>query len=230
MPITVIMNTDPALVRLLQLVSPSLPVGMYSYSQGLETAIEDGLITNAKDTGEWLSALLARNLMCVDIPLGLRMYQAWKENDQDALLHWSQQLAAHRETQELRKEDQQTGQALARLLHALDLHEAEAWIRHKDASLMNLYTLASHTWQIRIDDALTGYAWSWLENQVLSAIKLVPLGQVAGQKLLFEISSNMTEAVSTAMQLKDEDIGGSVFSLPLSSSRHEVQYSRLFRS
>ncbi len=224
------MNTDPALVRLLQLVSPSLPIGMYSYSQGLETALEDGLISNAQDTSEWLNGLLKRCLMHVDIPIGQRLYQAWSTPDESALQYWSKQLLAHRETQELRKEDQQTGQALAKLLYALEMHEAEYYIRSEEATLMTLFMLAAHHWHISLQDALTGYTWGWLENQVLSAIKLVPLGQVAGQKLLFELSESIPSAVLNAMQLSNDDIGGSVFALPLCSSRHEVQYSRLFRS
>ena len=82
----------------------------------------------------------------------------------------------------------------------------------------------------RIDAALTAYVWSWLENQVLAAIKLVPLGQVAGQRLLLALGARIPRVVAIAMTLDDADLSTFAPGLCLASARHETQYSRLFRS
>lgn len=224
------MATDLSLLRLLQLVSPGLPIGMYSYSQGLERAVEDRWITDADQTADWLHGVLANALGRVDAPILARLYDAWSENDSAAVTHWSQTLAACRETAELRAEDRQTGQALARLLLKLDIAEAEAWQRHPDATLATLFSLAAVRWQIGKTDAMAGYLWGWLENQVLCAVKLVPLGQVAGQRLLKDLAGDIPVLVRQALSMADDDLGGSCFGLALASSRHEMQYSRLFRS
>ncbi|AEG00935.1 urease accessory protein UreF [Methylomonas methanica] len=224
------MATDLSLLRLLQLVSPGLPIGMYSYSQGLERAVEDGWVTDAHHTADWLRGILTNALSRTDAPLLARLYDAWNENDNAAVTHWSQTLAACRETAELRAEDRQTGQALARLLLKLDIVEAEAWQRHPDATLATLFSLAAARWQVDKADAMAGYLWGWLENQVLCTVKLVPLGQVAGQRLLKDLAGELPNLVQYALNLADDDIGGSCFGLALASSRHEMQYSRLFRS
>ncbi|MBD9361454.1 urease accessory protein UreF [Methylomonas fluvii] len=224
------MVTDLSLLRLLQLVSPGLPIGMYSYSQGLERAVDDGWITDAEQTADWLRGLLQNGLGLVDAPILARLYEAWRANDMAAVDHWSQTLTACRETAELRSEDKQTGQALARLLVNLELSEAEAWQKRQDATLATLFALAAARWQIGKTDAVTGYLWGWLENQVLCAVKLVPLGQVAGQRLLKNLAGELPALVDRALRMTDDDIGGSCFGLALASSRHEMQYSRLFRS
>lgn len=224
------MVTNLALLRLLQLVSPSLPIGMYSYSQGLETAVQDGWVTNAEQTGDWLRGLLHNALGKVDAPLLARLYDAWQAGDMQAVEHWSQTLNAYRETAELRAEDKQTGQALARLLVNLDMPDAQAWQKRPDATLATMFALAAARWQIDKADAVSGYLWGWLENQVLGAIKLVPLGQVAGQQLLQGLAGELPALVEQALTMTDDQIGGSCFGLALASSRHEMQYSRLFRS
>ena len=116
------MDTDLALLRLLQLVSPSLPVGMYSYSQGMEQAVENGWIKNEAQTRDWLAGLLRHSLARLDAALLVQLYDAWARNDADAVVRWSMELTAMRETEELRTEDRQTGQALA----AFDLHGPRA--------------------------------------------------------------------------------------------------------
>jgi len=224
------MVTNLSLLRLLQLVSPGLPIGMYSYSQGMESAVNDGWIVTADDAGNWLNGLLSEGLARVDAPVLARLYDAWQHDDHYAVDHWSQTLIACRETAELRSEDRQTGQALARLLEKLEIPEAQAWLRRPDATLATLFSLAAVRWQITKTDAIAGYLWGWLENQVLCAVKLVPLGQVAGQKLLMQLAAQLPELVQQAITISDDEIGGSVFGLALASSRHEMQYSRLFRS
>lgn len=224
------MITDLRLVRLLQLVSPALPIGMYSYSQGLECAVEDGWIGNERQAGEWIAGILERCQARTDLPCLSRLYDAWAESDVASVERWSTHLLACRETSELRAEDRQSGQALVRLLVGLSVERAEAWMRHPSATLATGFSLAAVSWKIPKFEALLGYLWSWLENQVLCAVKHVPLGQAAGQRLLSQQAEHLPERVKTALDLSDDEIGGSAFGLALASSRHEVQYSRLFRS
>jgi urease accessory protein len=224
------MVTDLTLLRLLQLVSPGLPIGMYSYSQGLERAVDDGCIGNAAETGEWISGLMDSCLTCIDLPILARLYGAWESGNVEMVNYWSRTLIACRETAELRAEDRQTGQALARLLDAMDLAEMQLWIRKPEATLATAFSFASVTWGVTKREAMLGYLWGWLENQVLCAVKLVPLGQVAGQRLLADLAAKIPGLVNKALGFADAEIGGSAFGLALASSRHEMQYSRLFRS
>lgn len=224
------MATDLALLRLLQLASPGLPIGMYSYSQGLERAVDDAWISNAADTGKWLDGLMASGMVRIDLPILARLYDAWECVNGDGVDYWSRTLIACRETAELRAEDRQTGQALARLLDALEIEGMQAWIRKPEATLATVFAFAAVNWNIPKREAAIGYLWSWLENQVLCAVKLVPLGQVAGQRLLADLAGKIPVLVDEALTLADHEIGGSAFGLALASSRHEMQYSRLFRS
>ncbi len=224
------MVTDLSLLRLLQLVSPGLPIGMYSYSQGLERAVDDGWVSTPDTAREWIGGVLQTSMTRVDVPVLLRLCRAWQNQDHAAVTHWSQTLTACRETSELRAEDRQTGQALAKLLMKLDMPEAEAWQRQPEATLATVFSLAAVRWGIDPRHAAMGYVWGWLENQVLCAVKLVPLGQVAGQQLLQALAAQIPTQVDAAALLNDDDIGGSAFGLALASSRHEMQYSRLFRS
>jgi urease accessory protein len=224
------MITDLPLLRLLQLVSPALPIGMYSYSQGFERAVDDGWIRSEADAGVWIQGVLERCVARVDLPILARLHDAWTVGDQAAVDAWTATLLACRETAELREEDRQTGQALARLIEALGLGDAQAWSRRPEVTLATLFSLAAVRWGVPKRETVTGYLWSWLENQVLCAVKLVPLGQVAGQRLLRDLAAGLPARVEEALQLADEDIGGSVFAFALASSRHEMQYSRLFRS
>jgi len=228
-PIT-LMITDLALLRLLQLVSPGLPIGMYSYSQGLEQAVEAGWITGADEAESWIGAALERCQARVDLPLLARLYDAWLRSDTASVEYWNAVLLAFRETSELKSEDMQTGGALVKLLTRLE-SEYDLDLRGQGPlTLAAAFAYASVRMAIPRRAAMIGYAWSWLENQVLCAVKLVPLGQVAGQRLLMALAAEIPERVDFASTLADDDLGGSAFGLALASSRHETQYSRLFRS
>ena len=116
------MATDVALLRLLQLVSPGLPIGMYSYSQGMESAVSDGWISNSDDCNDWLNGLMQTALSHTDLPILARLYQAWQDKDEAEVLTWSRTLLAYRETAELRLEDRQCGQALGAFASTLRIY------------------------------------------------------------------------------------------------------------
>lgn len=227
---------DPDLpsLRLLQLISPNLPTGAFTYSQGLEWAVECGWLKNKTDTQHWLQSVLHDSLQTLELPLLARLFDAVKNNDYTKFQHWSQWLYASRETSELRSEEQQRARALYTVLKKLpdseQWPELENWQPSLKRCQLASYALAAHHWKIPIKDLLTGYSWSWMENVVAAAIKLVPLGQTEGQSLLYQFSTEINTAVEHANALADDEIGASTPALAIASSLHETQYSRLFRS
>lgn len=218
-----------ALLRLCHLVSPALPIGAYAYSQGLEYAVHCGWVVGEASTLEWLQGLSRHSLGTLDLPILLRLHTAWGANDVAALHHWTAQLIASRESAELRAEERHLGQAMARVLIELGLPEARLW-REAAPAFATMFSLAAVRWHIAAAEALSGYLWAWSENQVLAAVKLVPLGQSAGQRLLHRLTDSMPEIVEHALRLRDDAIGVGVISPALASALHESLYSRLFRS
>ncbi len=221
-------------LRLLQLVSPNLPTGAFTYSQGMEWAVECGWLNNKKDTHNWLLSVLNDSLQYLELPLLIRLYEASKDSSPELFLHWSQWLFASRETFELRNEEKQRARALYSLLTKLpDSNHWPKLASYRSALLSSQiagYALAASHWEITLKDLLMGYTWSWLENAVVVAIKLVPLGQSEGQYLLYELSADIELAVQHAMAITDDEIGASTPALAIASSLHETQYTRLFRS
>ncbi|MEJ2553897.1 MAG: urease accessory UreF family protein [Gammaproteobacteria bacterium] len=223
-------NDASALLRLMQLVSPALPVGAYAYSQGMEFAVHTKWLQDEAAVGEWIQGLSQQLLARVDVPVLARLYRAWHTHDESALLYWSAYLRACRESRELQEEDRQLGGALARLLRDLDMTEAEAWIDHRNTAFAVLFSLAAVRWRIPLQVAAQGYLWAWAENQVAAAIKLVPLGQTAGQRILSRLSGSLPAAAARGLAMSDEQIGFVAQRWAMGSALHEHQYSRLFRS
>ena len=216
--------------RLWQLISPTLPVGAYSYSTGLEYAVDAGWLTDAAGVRNWIEAQLRETHAQVDLPALIRLYAAWSAQDPEAVERWNGWLRASRETAELRAEDLGQGRALARLLTDLGLAAAAPWANRDDACWATLFALAAHSWCIPLREALEGYLWSWCENQVAAAVKLVPMGQTEGQRLLWQLAETIAEAVDRAVVLDDDGMGGGLPGVVMASMLHETQYSRLFRS
>ena len=219
-----------ALLRLLQLSSPSLPIGAFAYSQGLEYAVHARWVDDEDTARDWIVGLLRNALARLDVPLLARLYSAWNERDDEALHYWSAYLHASREARELQEEDGHLGAALARLLRDLDLTQAAPWVRHPHAGYAVLFALAASQWRIPLREAAGAYLWVWCEAQVAAAIKLVPLGQTAGQRILSRVVTEIPAVVDEALLLSDDEIGYAAPRLALGSALHESQYSRLFRS
>jgi urease accessory protein len=217
-------------LRLWQLISPALPVGAYAYSGGLESALHAEWLRDAGDVEQWITGLLQHTLCRLDVPILQRCYAAWANADIDQVQYWSAHILAARESSELHAEDLQLGRALATLLSDLDITEAHALRLSDNAPFVCLLALAGVKWQVPIDQLSAGLLWSWSENQVAAAIKLMPLGQTAGQKMLLNIARVIPEAVATGLLLDDDDIGATAPGLGIASAQHETQYSRLFRS
>lgn len=219
-----------ALLRLLQLASPALPVGAYAYSQGLEWAVEAGWVTDESTLGRWLDEQLTESFGRVDLPILSRLYVAGRAGDDAAMQRWARELGARRETRELVADDRDRGRALARLLRDLGIDAAASWVHRDDAPFAAVAALAAVAWDVPLDPLLSAYAFGWIENQVLAGVKLIPLGQVAGQRLLLALTPRIPAVVDIARALADDEIGGTLPILAIASSLHETQYTRLFRS
>ena len=219
-----------AFLRLFQLISPYLPVGAFSYSQGLEWAVQAGWVNGEKGAKEWIFGTLSHSLSKLEIPVLARLYKAWENQDRLSLKTWAKFLNASRESKELREEDRQMGTALARLLFDLQVKEAEEWRVDPDANFPLLFSLASVCWKIPLRAAGEGYAWARVENQVISGVKLIPLGQTSAQKILSEAAYWISDCVDSGLKLKDEEIGFFAPGFAMASALHETLYSRLFRS
>jgi len=205
-------------------------VGAYAYSQGLECAVERGWVRDEASAGDWILGLLGHGLRGLDLPVLARLYRAWRAADLDAARRWNARLYASREAAELQREDRHLGTALARLLTDLGIAEAEPWRNAPRVCFATLFSLAAVRWTIPLPEAATGYAWSWTENQVVAATRLLPLGQTTCQRLLTTAGPVIAAAVAEGLKLADEDIGGAAPGLALAGALHEIQYSRLFRS
>lgn len=221
--------TDPlAMLRLLQLCSATLPVGAFSFSQGLEYAIDKGWLVSEDDVNEWLSVNLSESMAHLDIPVLFRMRLAINNNQENIFFYWSDYLLASRESAEMFKAEQTMGVAMFRLLKSLDL--ASDKFVPPTPSFLAGYALASTRWHLSDQQSAQGYVWSWLENQVAAASKLLPMGQTQAQQMLLRLSGKIPSAVAVATTKADEDIGANLPALAMASAWHETQYSRLFRS
>jgi urease accessory protein len=221
------------LVRLLQLASPALPIGAYSYSQGLEWAVEAKEVRDAETAGVWIGDVLELVIAPGEAALLYRLLAAAGERDWSRFATWNAWFRASRETAELRAETEQTGGSLIKLaaeLGRLDAPALKTLAELAPITLPAAYAVAAGAFAAPVDAAVAGYVWSWLENQVLAAIKLVPLGQVAGQRLLVALGEKIPDVVVAAMTIDDADLSTFAPGLCLASARHETQYSRLFRS
>lgn len=225
------------LLYLLQLANPSLPVGAYSYSDGLEALVETGIINNSQSLGQWLEQELRYGAIRLEAAVMVRAYQSVKNSDFEALAYWNAWITAAKETTELRSQSLQMGNSLMRLL--LDLSpQPEAIASVQDlASAVGYpcnyaiaFGIAAANWQIDITAAVLGYLQSWASNLISAGVKLIPLGQTAGQQLLLEHSSTITLTTQEILTLEDDHLMSCGWGLALASMAHETQYTRLFRS
>ena len=220
--------TEPRL-RLWQLLSPALPVGAFAWSQGLEQAVDCGWVHDAASAGDWIGGQLEHVLAVTDLPLLARMHAAAVAGDIDRLRSLDDLLLALRESGELRAGERDLGASLSRLL--ADLQGTGARVDASGTqSFLAAFARAAAAWSITADDALAGYAFAWCENQVTAAVRLVPLGQSEGQRLLMALGERIPALARAAPDVDDDDIGASAPGLAMASARHETQYSRLFRS
>lgn len=221
-----------ALLQLIWLASPALPVGGFSYSEGLEAAVDAGLVCDEASARAWLLAQLALVQARSDLATAAAAFAAWQQHDAERVRELNAWVAATRETAELRLQSEQTGRSLTQ------------WLRPRapdDPRLDTLASLAPPTWPVAlalaaattgapVREALLAMAFGWAENQVQAAVRAVPLGQSAGQRILGALAGAIPAAVDEALAATDDSRQSFAPMLAVLSARHETQYSRLFRS
>jgi urease accessory protein len=224
-------TTNPvALAQLLRLASPMLPVGAYSYSQALEWAVEAGMVTDETTAFDWIADALRFNIGSLEAPGWCHLYRAWSARDPAAARAWNERFLATRETSELRAETLQMGGALAAVLAStreIDTTDLDAI---EDPAFPTAFSFAAQRLGVPIRDGLVGYLWAWGENQVSGAMKLVPLGQSSGQRILTRLIALLPQITASALQADEASLSNFSPGLAIASCRHETQYTRLFRS
>jgi urease accessory protein len=226
-----IMLAENHLLYLLQLASPALPVGAYIYSEGLEMLVENGTINNRTTLQDWVKAELCYGAIRLDGAVMVRAYQSVKIHDLNGLSYWNSWLSAARETEELRTSSWQMGRSLIRLL--VDLIPQFAPITDAVGNRCNYavaFGIAAAHWNIEIKAALLAYLHSWASNLITAGVKLIPLGQTAGQQILLSLQELLVVVTKEIMELEDDNLSCCSWGLSLASMAHETQYTRLFRS
>ncbi|OUL29551.1 urease accessory protein UreF [Nostoc sp. 106C] len=223
--------TDSSFLSILQLTSPALPVGAYSYSEGLETLVEQGRIANQQNLKDWLNSQLRYGAIRVEVAVMLRAYKFAKMDDLKALACWNLWLSAARETEELRTSSWQMGRSLIQLLGKLQ-PEIMPTLNAvgNPCNYAIAFGIAAAHWQIDMKAALLGYLHSWASNLITAGVKLIPLGQTAGQQLLLDLQELLSVAMVEILALEDDELSCCSWGLSLASMQHETQYTRLFRS
>ena len=222
-----------ALLQLMWLASPALPVGGFSYSEALEAAVEAGHVTDEASAATWLCDQLALSLARSDLAVCAKAFKAWERNDVAHVRELNDWVTTTRETAELRQQTQQMGRSLVE------------WLKNRegvDARVAQLKALSpAPTWPVAfalsalqtgapLREALLSFGFGWAENMVQAALKAVPLGQGAGQRVLAALVDALPAAVDRASALMDSERQAFTPMLAILSSQHETQYSRLFRS
>lgn len=217
-----------ALLHLLQFASPALPIGGYSYSQGLETAIDSRAVTDAATAREWIAGCLHEVISMWDALLLWRLLKAFEAGDDAAVALWSERFIASRDSAEFRAETIQMGYSLTKLVAELGVVDVSKL--GAEVSLPTAFACAVASLGIPHREALLAMLFSWAENQVLVCVKSVPLGQVAGQRLLLSLAPDLERAAERACTLADAEMSNWAPGLSMLSMRHEVQHGRLYRS
>jgi urease accessory protein len=222
-----------SLLQLMWLASPALPVGGFSYSEGLEAAVEAGLVTTEARAADWLVDQLHLSLARCDLAVASRAFKAWQRGDDATLAELNDWVVRTREAAEMRLQTEQMGRSLVE------------WLKNRgveDARVARLAALKpAPTWPVAfalaaaqtgapLREALLAFCFGWAENMMQAALKAVPLGQSAGQRVLSRLSAAIPDAVDHAMALADSERQAFTPMLAILSARHETQYSRLFRS
>jgi urease accessory protein len=221
------------LLNVLRLSSQSLPTGAFSYSQGMEWLVDTRRINDESSVYEWIASILHGPYVNYELPILRELFEAWSIVDHKTIKILNQDYLNSRETSEIQKETLQMGYALREIIHEMNIasDEATEFLTQIDQlTFVTGFSFCSYSIGLSIEEMLMSHVWSFIENQILVAIKAVPLGQSAGQRLLNRIIPLGDSAVSRSMEVSSDNWANFSPLQAISSSKHETQYSRLFRS
>ena len=209
------------------LISPNLPIGGFSYSQALESAVELGLIGDSETFKKYLEHNLKHTIKNFELPLLKRLFES---NSLEDFKKLTNKAVAMRTTIELRNEEQAKGQALVRLMRSLNLNLKEDYLEVAKSSYLSAFALFAKAKSLPLDVVLESFSFSYIESQAIAAIKLVPIGQTQAWEIIDELSSKISKIIEKSKEVSDDHIGSGLVNLSILSVLHESQYSRIFRS
>lgn len=209
------------------LVSPNLPIGAFSYSEALEAAVENKVVTDCDSFYKWLIHNLKRSLVYFELPVLRHLYES---NTVDEFSFWTQRAIAMRNTFELRKEEDDKGKAFVRLISSLLLTDNKEFLEVARNSYLSAFSLYAKSEELSLEMMLQCYLFSYIESQCIAAVKLVPLGQTDAWKCIKNASHLSDEIIEKSLTVKDDELGAGLVNLSILSVKHETQYSRIFRS
>jgi len=223
---------DSSLMQLMWLASPALPIGGFSYSECLEAAVESALVTTETEASDWLVDQLHSTLARADLAVVAQAIPAWQAQDHTRIAQLNAWVLQTRESSELRAQTEQMGRSLLDWLrnHTTATPVQIELLAAQQPTYPLAFALAASSTAAPLRDCLLTYAFGWAENMVQAAIKSVPLGQSAGQRILSALTAEIPAAVDIALTLDDNTRQAFSHMLAILSAQHEVQYSRLFRS
>ena len=226
------MTSGASLLQLMWLASPALPIGGFSYSEGLEAAVESARVTTETEATAWLLDQLELSLARGDLAAVAQAVPAWRAADASRIAALNTWVLQTRESSELRAQTEQMGRSLLEWLrnHTTATPSQIGLLAELQPTYPLAFALAASATGAPVRDCLLAHAFGWAENMVQAAIKSVPLGQSAGQRILSALTAAIPAAVDHALVLPDDARQAFSPMLAILSAQHEVQYSRLFRS
>ena len=221
-------TTDAALLQLIWLASPALPVGGFSYSEGLEAAVDSERVHDEATAASWLADQLHLCLSRADLAVMADAIAAWRDDNLSRIAELDRWVLRTRESSEMRQQTEQMGRSLVEWLKSVQ--PAVAQRAPQPLTYPVAFALAASASSASVRDCVLSFAFGWAENMAQAAVKCVPLGQSAGQRILLRLASEIPTAVDNALALRDDERQAFSPMLAILSAQHETQYSRLFRS
>ena len=223
---------DSSLMQLMWLASPALPIGGFSYSECLEAAVDTARAATESEASVWLVDQLHMTLARSELPAVAQAIAAWRADDQPRIAELNAWVLQTRESAELRAQTEQMGKSLLEWLknHTTATPAQIALLAVQEPTYPIAFALAASSTGAPVRECLLAFAFGWAENMMQAAIKAVPLGQSAGQRILSALTAEIPSAVDYALGVSDDTRQAFSPMLAILSSQHEVQYSRLFRS